>query len=471
MSGLFHSLNIGSESLFASRQGVDTAGHNIANAQTEGFSRQRVNLETRAPSETRGVVIGNGVFVKNITRAHDQFLEKQINETHQDSGHSEARLNALKPLEAIYSPELGNGITNELDKFFNALQDLSNFPEELPVRTAVKENAQNVVNAFKHVDESLNIHREDINDRIAGEVSEANGMVADIAKLNIAIKGAETSSSKEVSDLLDQQDKILRELTQKLDISYYRGDQNMVVVRGPAETLLVDRGSAAKLDIQRQGDGTMYDIMVLDGAAFKPTVVTRENKRGRLAGMIEVRDKVIPNLTNSNNKMAGTFATSINDIHRQGFGLKDYKESVGRDFFDISDDPDLAAQSIKIDPLIVESSNAISVAASPNAPGDNILVNNMLRLKEQKVMGDANLNDYYANYVGVFGLDLVRSQQTKDADETLIRNLNSRRDSIAGVSMDEEATNLLKWQANFTASSKVITTVDEMIETVLQMKR
>lgn len=471
MSGLFHSLNIGSESLFASRQGVDTAGHNIANAQTEGFSRQRINLEARTPSETRGVVIGNGVFVKNITRAHDQFLEKQINDTHQEAGQSQARFDTMKPLEAIYSPELGNGVPTELDKFFNSLQDLSNFPEELPIRTSVKENAQSVISAFKHVDESLKAQREDINNRIAGEVSEASELIDQIGKLNIQIKGAETSSSKEVSDLLDQQDKILRELTQKMDISYYRGDQNMVVVRGPSETLLVDRGASAKLDVQKNGQDGLYDVVVQDGASFKPTVVTNSNKHGRIAGMVEVRDRVIPNLLDSNNKMAGSFANSINEVHRQGFGLKDYKETTGRDFFKISDDPSQAVSSLGLDDRIIESTNAISVAASPNAPGDNVGVNNMLRLKEQKVMGDSTLNDYYANYVGVFGLDLVRSQQTKDADDTLIRNLNSRRDSVAGVSMDEEATNLLKWQANFTASSKVITTVDEMIETVLQMKR
>ncbi|MES2745423.1 MAG: flagellar hook-associated protein FlgK, partial [Bdellovibrionota bacterium] len=446
-SGLFHTLNIGSESLFASRQGVDTAGHNIANAQTEGFSRQRVNLETRAPTETRGVVIGNGVFAKNITRAHDQFLEKQINDTNQESGQSTARLETMKPLEAIYSPELGNNISGEIDKFFNSLQDLSNFPEELPVRTSVKENAQSVINAFKHIDENLKVQRDDINSRLAGEVVAANTMIEDIGRLNIAIRAAETSSAKEVPDLLDQQDKILRELTQKMDITYYRGDGGMVTVRGPAETLLVDRGVTAKIDTQ--SNGAILDVVVLDGAAFKPTVVTHSNKKGRIAGMVEVRDTVIPNLIASNNKMASSFAQSMNQVHRQGFGLKDYKETTGRNFFKVSDDPEKAVESLDLDALILESTNAISVAASPNAPGDNILVNDMLRVREQKILDDATMGDYYANYVGVFGLDLVRSEQTKQADDTLVRNLSARRDSISGVSMDEEATNLLKWQANF----------------------
>jgi flagellar hook-associated protein 1 FlgK len=101
------------------------------------------------------------------------------------------------------------------------------------------------------------------------------------------------------------------------------------------------------------------------------------------------------------------------------------------------------------------------------------MVNQMLRLKEKKIMGEggSTLQDFYASYVGGFGLDLVRSEQVKKADDTLTQNLNARREGISGVSMDEEATNLLKWQANFTASSKVITTVDEMMDTVLQMKR
>lgn len=474
MGGLFHTLNIGAESLFASRQGVDTAGHNIANAQTEGFSRQRVELEARAPSETRGVLIGNGVFVKNITRAHDQFLEKQINDAHQSNGQSQARFDAMKALEGIYSPELNNTLSNELDHFFSSLHDLSNFPDELTVRAAVRENAQNVVASFKHIDGSLKTARTELNDRIAGEVSEASGLLDQIARLNVAIKAAQTTDNKDVNDLMDQQDKMLRELTQKLDINYYRGDQGLVVVRGPRETILVERGTAARLDVRKiPDDGNMYDLVVEGGASTEPVIVTKANKSGRIAGMMEVRDKVIPGLLSRNDEMAYSLASSINDAHREGFGLKSYKDTTGRDFFSIGGEAAGSAMNISIDDRIIESTDAISAAVSPNAPGDNVIVNNMLRVQERKTMDDgrATLQDYYANYVGVFGLDLVRTEQVKDADDTLVKNLHARRDSVSGVSMDEEATNLLKWQANFTASSKVITTIDEMIETVLSMKR
>jgi flagellar hook-associated protein 1 FlgK len=475
MGGLYHTLNIGAESLFASRQGVDTAGHNIANAQTEGFSRQRVNLEQRYPSETRGVLIGNGVFVKNITRAHDQFLERQINDTNQNLGQSTARYDAMQPLEGIYSPELNNTLSTEIDRFFNSLQDLSNFPEELTVRTAVRENAQNLVDSFRRIDSSLKLQRDDINSRIEGETREITTMLQEIAKLNVAIKTAETAASPEVSDLLDQQDRILRELTQKIDVNYYRGEHGTVVVRGPQDTLLVDRGFPAKFDVLQKETplGNVYDVIIEDGASHEPTVVTKLNRRGRLAGMIQVRDEVIPKLIDHNNQMAVNIANQFNSIHSQGYGLKDYKESTGRAFFEMSDNPYEAASSIKLASLIAESTDAISVASTPNAPGDNVIVNELVRLKEKRIMGEgrATFQEYYASYVGVFGLDLVRSEQIKEADDVLSRNLDARRDAVSGVSMDEEAMNLLKWQANFSASSKVITTIDEMIETVLAMKR
>jgi flagellar hook-associated protein 1 FlgK len=474
MAGLNHTLNIGAESLFATRQGVDTAGHNIANAQTEGYSRQRVNLQQRTPSQKRGIVIGNGVFVKSINRAHDQFLEKQINKTNQNMGHSEAKFDAMKPIEEIFSPQLNSSVSDEIDNFFNSLQDLANYPEEITVRSSVKENAQNLVNVFHRIDRSLNEHRSTVNQRIAGEVDEASGMIDKIAKLNLAIKSLETAGDREVSDLLDQQDLLLRKLTKVMDINYYRDKHGMVVVRGPAETLLVDRGFAASMSVKKKPNEIgIYDIVVKDGSASGETIITDKNRKGRLAGLVEVRDRVVPKLLRRNNELAYSLGRSINQVHREGYGLQEYRESTGRDFFELDDQIDNAAQSIHIHSLINEDLNSISAASSPNAPGDNVVVNKLLRLKEDPLMndGDATFNTFYSNYVGVFGLELVRAEHIKKADATMVDDLKARREAVAGVSMDEEATNLMKWQANFTASSKVITTVDEMLETVLSMKR
>ncbi len=132
-----------------------------------------------------------------------------------------------------------------------------------------------------------------------------------------------------------------------------------------------------------------------------------------------------------------------------------------------------SAQNFKIDDSIWESLDAISAASSPNAPGDNVVLNDLIRLKDTKILdgGNVTFNEFYANTVGNLGLEVVRSEHIKEADELLNADLVGRREAVAGVSLDEEATNLLKWQASFTAASKVITTVDEMLDTVLSLKR
>ena len=475
MGGLKHTLNIGAESLFATRQGVDTAGHNIANANTEGYSRQRVNLEQRVPSETRNVIIGNGVFVKNITRAHDKFLERQLNQSNQDLGKSQAKLEAMKPLEEIYSPQLNASVAEEMNAFFTAIHELSSFPEEVIVRSNVKEKADGLISSFKRVDNSLKRFRSDINDRIEGEAVEISTLLKDIAKLNTAIVALESGDIREASDLLDKQDLLLRKLTGKIDINYYRGDRGMVVVRGPQETLLVERGHFADVAVTKDPDSNvgMYDIIIDRGSAYKPISVTEVNKKGSLAGLVDVRDKVIPDLLTKNNELAWVLGHSLNAVHRKGYGIGDFKESTGRDFFSLSDDLNRAAETIDLDGIIREDQSSIAAALTPSAPGDNINANEMLRIKEIRMMsnGDATFDEFYANTVGLFGLDLVRAEHTKEADFTLNNDLMNRHDALKGVSMDEEAINLMKWQANFTASSRVITTVDEMFETVLSLKR
>jgi flagellar hook-associated protein 1 FlgK len=475
MSGIFHILNIGSESLHATRQGVDTAGHNIANAQVEGYSRQRVNIAQREPLQKNNILIGNGVYVGNVSRSHDKFVENQINKAHQNLGYSNARSESLKALEMVYSPELNASVADEMTKFFNSLEDLSNFPEDFTVRTSVVESGKDIASAFRRVDEELNINRSGLNERVAELCSDVTQKCEEIASLNLKIQGLEVGSQgQQANDLRDQRDRLLRDITEKVEIKYYEDQHGMLLVRGPNQVTLVEGGHSAKLGVQRSHENNgMYDVTITDWENNGTRVVTDKMDGGSLQALIQVRDRDIPDLRGKNNYMAREFAGNFNQIHRNGFGVKDYAEKTGRDFFAISGDADLSASSIWVDDSILQSNDAISAASSPMAPGDNINVNGLLSLKNAKLFGDdlVNLNEFYANYAGALGLDVVRASHIKDANSIVVDDLTARREAVAGVSLDEEATNMLKWQANFTASSKVITTADEMLETVLSLKR
>lgn len=473
MASLFHSLNVGAEALYATRQGVDTSSHNIANAQTEGYSRQRVNLKQRDPLDLRNLQIGNGVYVGSITRSHDSFIEKQINKANQEGGRARARADGMKALEIVFSPEMSASIGDEMSNFFNAMQDLANFPEDYTVRTGVVESAKNLAVAIRRTDQDLKDNRSAFNERVLETTDKLNQNLSEIASLNIKIQTAEAGGGNPANDLRDQRDRLVRDVTGMIDVNYYEDQHGMMVIRGPKEVTLVDAGHSSILAVERSGDnGGMFDVTITDWEQHSKRNLTSAIHGGSLGAYLQMRDVDVPALIDSNNKLAHTIASQVNGVHQQGFGLKDYAEVTGRNFFRAPADLNSAAVDFDLDDAIIESNDAIAAGSSPLAPGDNVIVNQIVKLKEQRFFeGDATLNEFYANYVGALGLDVLRSQHVKEANDILGEDLNKRREGVSGVSLDEEATNLLKWQTCFTANSKVITTVDEMLETVLSLKR
>ena len=474
MASLSHSMNIGSESLMANRQGIDTTAHNIANAQTEGYSRQDVNLAQKNPMARNGLVVGDGVYVGSIKRAHDQFIEKQVTKATTKNGYSDKLYDNLQDFQLIFSPELESTVAEEMSGFFGALQSLSNTPDDLTSRTVLVDQANNVSASFRRVDSEVKQKRSSLNDAIAARAREINDITGQIAKLNISIQSMEMTPAASANDLRDQQDRLVTQLSSIMDVSYYQDKDGMMCLRGPGETLLVDRRFAGTLECRADGeDGGMFRLVNTEPGGGHAWDITDKVRSGEVKALLYVRDEVARPILDRNNELASVFIKSVNDIHQQGFGLNQFSDSIGRGFFENVRDPGNAAAEIEISSLIQSSTDAISVASSPNAKGDNVIANELLGLKSKKVMqdGNASFNDFYANFVGVLGAEVVRSEHARDTDKIMLAELKGRKEMVSGVSLDEEAANMIKWQTAFTASSKVITTVDEMFDTILNMKR
>lgn len=478
MSGLFRSLNIGSQSLYVSRQGIDTTSHNIANAQTEGYSRQRLDLQQRDPIAKHGVLLGSGVFVRSVDRIHDKFLQDQLNSANTDAGNSEARSDALARIEAIFSPELNSSIATELNKFFSSWQNLSKYPEELTVRTQVREQGKNLAEAFRRIDLDLRRQRKGINEYIEKSAEDVSHKLTTIAKLNDRIREMEVGGKNDSNDLRDQRDRLIQGLSEVVNINYYEDQDGMITIHGPSDVLFVDRGRAAKVEVQQNGQNEgLFDVIIVDSEDSTSRNVTDHIKGGKLAGLLHVRDTVARQLIDHNNNMVVSLVDQFNAIHKQGFGIEQFREVNGRGFFADVKDQDFAAQNMKIDISIANSTDAISTSSLMNSVGDNVIANKLARLQTQKIISNGDesqastLNDYYADYIGILGMESLKVKQIQEADNIILADLKSRRESISGVSLDEEATNLIRWQTAFTASSKVITTIDEMLETVLSLKR
>ena len=474
MTGLSHSLNIGSQSLYANQQGIDTTAHNISNAQTEGYSRQRLQLLQREPISKQGVLAGNGVYVGSIDRLHNKFIEKQVNIAKTSAENSKARFEALDRLGTIFSPELNHSVASRLNSFFSAWQNLAKYPEELTVRTEVREQGKSLANAFKRTDQEIRRQRAGLNDYVLKTTNEINHALETIAHLNSQIREMETGVRNQSNDLRDQRDRALLGLSGLVDISYYEDSDGMLTIHGPADTLLVDRGRASSLQVRKnsENDG-LYDVIMVDSESSSTRNITRSLENGRLQALVNVRDGMARELLGHNNAMAVRLIERVNDIHRLGFGLEEFRESDKRNFFKAVRDPSMAAQEMEVDLTVLQSTDAVSASSLYGTPGDNVVANEVARVQQEKIFsnGNATLNEYFADYVGGLGMEAQQVKQVEEADQIILSDLNSRREAVSGVSLDEEATNLIRWQTAFTASSKVITTIDEMYETVLGLKR
>ena len=475
MAGLFHTMSVASQALFSNRQGLDTTAHNIANAQSEGYSRQEVRLTQRAPSLKHGVIIGNGVYVGSVARSHDQFLEQQVVAAGSSLGESKVRNNEMKKIESIYSPELRSTIANEMSSFFDRLQSLSAFPDELSARTSVREQANTLAAAFRRIDFDLGRARDNINENIRVTLQNVNDLLHGIGRLNLEINQAETgNANSQANDLRDQRNVLVNELGSKININYYDDGSGMLTIRGPGETLLVDKGRASSISVRKNEENTgMFNVVVTDAEEGRSRDVTKHIKSGEISGLLSVRDGVAKSLIEQNDKLAFRFANDINEVHRFGYGIEDFKEQKGRDFFAGVEQEVGAARNIKLTAAILGSTDAIGAASSPSAPGDNVNLNAMLRLASVRSMENqtATYHEYYTNLVGNLGIEALRADHVLDADRVIHSDLSSRREAISGVSLDEEAANMIRWQTAFTASSKVITAVDEMMEAIIGLKR
>lgn len=471
-SSLFHIMSMGSESLANARLGVDVTGHNISNAHTEGYSRQRVNISTKPPVQYGLHVLGNGAKVDSISRMHDQYLEGYIRKEMQTNGAAEAITTGLERLEELFNPELTATVRQRMDTFQNSLREFANFPEDPSVRTNVVESGNALAQSVNITHSGILGVQRDLSNEVADQIKTLNTRLTEVSGLNSMIKALQ-SGGREANDLLDKRDELIKQIGQTVDIQVYNDQNDSLVIRGAGGELLVD-GSRNGQFKTSDGSGLVdkSKVYFLNDPTSAPHDVTKKIEGGRIAGMLKVRDQYAQRVRDELNTLASGFGESFNEIHRRGFGVGEFSELDGRNFFEGTNHEDPAA-AFRVNDLILAEPNAVAAAMSGLTSGDNVIANDLVRLFKDPIFDDGKISvaDYYDRLVGNVGIDSMRAQEEFNASKIVMSQLDAQREATAGVSLDEEAANLLKYQHLFAASSRVITTVDQMLETILGLKR
>jgi flagellar hook-associated protein 1 FlgK len=463
MSGISNLFNIGTSSLFAFQESLSVTAHNIANVNTKGYSKQDVILSETLPLNGRPGQIGTGVEVKTIKRNVDLFVNSQILSSKQQLGKNDASQNALSNIESLFDDSKNQSLGTGLNDFFNAIQDVSTDPSNVTARSVLLSKAQTLTDRFHQADTTLTAQRQSLDQEVDQSITTINSLAKQIADLNDKISQAELSGQN-ANDLRDQRQQVVNSLGEQINVatvedgtgqlSVFVGSGQSLVEKNRVHTLsgVANSSNSGLLDVDYNGGGTPVSISsVISG--------------GRLKGLLDARDTTIPATLTKLDALASNLVSEVNTQHKLGYGLDG---STGLNFFTSSG---VTAKSI-----LVSLTDGKKVAASDSAagvPGNNVnaLALGNLQHKSITALGSVTLNTYYQTTVSDVGSAAQQASQDLEAQQNLQDQLDAQWSQISGVSLDEELVHMLTFQRAFEASSKVVVMADELMQTILTLKR
>ena len=484
-------LSIGMSGLHAAKKSIQTASHNIANVNTEGFTKKNVQKQPGPPVSRDGLIVGTGVRVTGITRNFDPHVERKLNLATTEYGFYKEKMDQLSQVEEIFNELEVVGINQTLNDFYNSFRELSNYPEDETMRSIVRDKAQLVVNNIRKVRESVDNLSYNIDKRIERKLSEFNHLLQDIADLNIQISRLEIGMDHQDSDLKDERDRKIRQLSEFVKVQVHEEDLGMVGIIGVGLGPLVSKGKAEKLVVKTHTKEASSNG--LDGAAeihFKSRpsqYISSSFTSGLFGGIFSVRNIDHRNLRESVDNIAYELVQMVNAVHKDGYvgrtiPLDSYDRPVEEDslgvttgvhFFTPLESKEDAALSIDLSEEVRRDLSNIVTALDPNSPRDNRVALGITSLQHKKMMenGTSTLEEYYLKNIARIGLELSKAKTETTQAEGIVAMARNLRERISGVSIDEEAADLARFQQAYKASTKIISTVEEMFNAVLGIKR
>jgi flagellar hook-associated protein 1 FlgK len=563
MTDIFGVLNVGSKALLAQQKGIYVTGNNIANVNTPGYTRQRLNLSSDVPVNTAVGPVGTGVTATDVERVYQRFLGVQINNETQTRGNWEAQQGMLGRVEMIFDESGGYGLNRVMSDFWTGWQDLSNNPSGPVERSVLIAKSQIMAETFAKNHQDLAAIQRDIDTVITGATADINALSEKVAHINQKIIQMEAGGAT-AADFRDQREVLLNELSDLIDIESFENSVGGVTVSVGSGQPLVEGTDAYRLSTQSNASGHQ-NITWID-ADSNILDITADISGGRVKGWLDVRDLDIRNYLNRLDTLAQSLMTEVNTLHAAGYGLDG---STGNDFFtgaatasgvldsvltitaeeggagnlaitlvaggtagaetvttdSVTGDIQIAiedgvstrtqiaaalqghsaiatavatapggpwtlgagsdaamlnggasALNMQVNSGIVQDDRLIAAAESFNTvpgdkPGDNansIAIANLMGARTLN-SNTATFDAYYESLIGDVGYEVQQADTYYEHQSEMVHQLENYRESISGVSIDEEMVNLVRYQNAYQAAAKLITTADEMMQTVLNM--
>ncbi len=444
----FSALHVAMSGLKAAQLKMDTASNNIANANTVGYTRQRVDLKTRYPNFDPAGQVGSGVDVENIVRIRDTFLDGRVRSASAALAETDVRADFLSRAELI-TGEPDIGVTASLDRLWGSFEDLALDPTDRTSRQAVLDELGTFTTLVNQIASGLEGLREGAVESAQSTISEVNGTLAEIARLNVVILDASAEPGTP-NDLMDQRDRLIDEVSRQIGAN-----------------VITDPDGAVRVSLNGLGlvTGSDHRPLSIDpdtGIVTHPSGVA-VSPGGELGGYLSVYHDDVPQIQSRLDTFASETADAINTVHQAGY----HTSGAGGPM--LSYDPLDPARSLTV---AITDTDEIATAASagpPFAPFDATIPENLADLRKERVVvgGTATIGESYRSFVAALGQSTASALSSAVSQQGLVDAAERSRQSSHGVSVDEEMVHLMEAQRMYEAAARVITSVDQALDTVI----
>lgn len=453
MSSLNASLATALSGLVAEQGAIAATTNNVANVNTPGYSRQQAILVSNDPVVLAPLTFGTGVNLQSIESVRDPLLESQIQQQTQSQSQYSAQSAALQQTQVNFTTsnaDIGTSISN----FFASINQLSTNPSDLSLRQGVLTAAGDLAGSFNSTANNLTAQQTSLDLNVVNQVGQINQFTQQIAALNQQI-GNLQDAGESAGSLVDQRTQAIDQLSALVDVNVIPSGNSLTLTTANGAPLVAGNQSY-QLQTQALPSG-LHDIFSAGND------ITNQITSGSLGGTLQVRDQQIPSIQSQLDTLAGTLATAVNTVQAGGFDLNG---NAGTNLFNPPPAGNVgAAASLSVaitDPALIAASSDGSVGSNGNAE-------KLYALSTSTIVSGQTPTDYYSGVVFNVGNDAANASAEESASASILQQLNDQRASVSGVSLNEEAANMVQYQDAYSASAQVITTINDMMYAVIQM--
>lgn len=450
--GISRIFDLSSRSLSVYQQALDATAHNISNSSNPDYSRQVVRFRSESPEVRGGMIWGTGIKLDQAQRVRNNLIDAQIRTNNQKNAESSSRNATLGQIEELFSEPSDLGLSNLMNGFFNSWQEASVTPNSIPLRYNIVNKAENIASKVQNIYESLNLQKTDILNEIKTKVSTLNNKLSEVQNLNAQIFQFKIAGQT-ANDLLDQRDKAIDDLSKMANINVTIDSNNSAVV-SVGGVFAADQSNVTKFKIAENNG----KIALVTESGDTQSVLNS----GDLFALTDIYSNDIPKYQASIDTLFTAFTEQVNKAHKLGYTLGTPPET-SIDFFEGYQNGVLKINSsIKSDPT--------KIALSADGMGGNgDIAIKIAELASNGKIGGSTFNDYYSSMVSEIGNSKILADQNTEATGMVLEQLQTQRASYSGVSVDEEMTNIIKFQKSYEASAKMIKVADELLQTLLNL--